>query len=243
MAPEQPEFDGEYSHHESLEQWEQWDSVCRYCFRTISSSRPPVFNPDNCGCGVQGGTFATGGDEQSPSPPHELQGVQHGREVYYQRPQSTTSSDESVACPEGPEREEPKLHVNNTFLPLVADTGLNEVQHRRSASFHSEMSYQMRQFLIEEDTRLSAHSTGIPPSKAKFLPQDTYIQAQRAKKSKNRGKPSYQSFSSGSGGASLHSWGGDPMIAVGTQFDGRCSVFEGEYPLTISGMSGYRSEE
>jgi hypothetical protein len=242
MAPEQPDYDGEYSHHDSLEQWEQWDSVCRYCFRTISSSRPPVFNPDNCGC-AEAGTFASGGAENSQSTPYELQGVQHGREVYCQRPQSTTSSEESVSCPEGPEREEPKLHVSNTFLPLVADAGLNEAQHRRSASFHSEMSYQMRQFLEGEDPRLSLHSNGTPSIKATFLPQDIHIQAQRAKKSKNRSKPSYQSFSSGSGEVSFHSWGGDPTIAVGTQFDVGRSVFEGEYPLTISGMSGYRSEE
>lgn len=101
----------------------------------------------------------------------------------------------------------------------------------------------MRQFLVEEDPRLSEQSTGLSPSKPNFLPQDIHIQAHRIQKSKNRSKPSYQSFGSGSVEASTHSWGGDPTIAIGTQFDSGRSVVEGEYPLTISGMSGYRPEE
>lgn len=238
MAPEQYDFGGEYAHYESID---QWDSICPYCFKTISSSRPPVFNPDNCGC-VEAGTHANGGDEQSSNSLFEMQGVQYEPAVYYQRPQSTTSSSESVPCPEGPEHEAPNFTIGNTFLPLVAEPGLNEVQHRRSASFHSEMSYQMRRFLVEGDSRPPAQSTESASSNTnKFLSQEIQIRTHQVKKPKKRSKPSYQSLSSGD--ASFHSWGADPTIAIGTQFDSGRSHFENEYPLTISGMSGYHSGE
>ena len=234
MEPEH-HYDDEYSHYESLD---QWDSVCRYCFRTISSSRPPVLNPDNCSC-AEAGTFASGSAELPASQAHKLKGIQENRELYYQTPQSTTSSDDSVPCPEGPEREEPKLHVSHTFLPLVPDIGLNEAQHCRSASFHSDMSYQMRQFLLEREPHLLMETSQSRPG---FLSQDIHIQAQLIKEPKNRSKPSYQSVSSGSGEASIYSWGADPVFAVGAQFNGGGSVFQGQYPLTISGMSGYQRE-
>lgn len=239
MAPEQSSLDGENSHYDSIE---QWDSICRYCFRTISSTRPPVFNPDNCGC-VEVGP-ATHGDEQSSrSLSYGLQGVQCEAAIYHQRPQSTTSSTDSVTCPEGPEREDPNLTIGNAFLPLGPDVGLNEPQHRRSASFRSEMSFQMRRFLVESEPCLPTQLAKIPSS-ANFLPQDIHIQSQRLEKAKNRSKSSYQSLSSGSGDASIHTWPEDPTVAIGTQFDhSEQACFKNGYPMTMSGMSGYRSEE
>jgi hypothetical protein len=78
MSPDRPTFDGEYNHYEShyaygpiqygsycwSNYWsiEQWDYP--YCFKAISSSRPPVFNPGNCSYG-EAGAFISGKDEMT----------------------------------------------------------------------------------------------------------------------------------------------------------------------------------
>jgi hypothetical protein len=230
--------DGEYNHYESIEEWD-----CPYCFKAISSFRPPVFNPNNCSC-VETGLFVNEDNESSEPSPYQLQGVQYQPAVCHQQPQSYMSSSVSVSCPEGPELEHPNINLGNTYLPLGPDMGLNEAQHRQSASFYSDISYQMHRFLVDEESSPPRYWTETTPSETKFLPQNIHIQSQREKSAKKRSKPSYQSLSSGSGDASFNSWGGDLTAAVGTQFEPSGNgCFEDEYPLAMSGMTDSHSEE
>jgi len=231
MAPEQPNHGGEHSSYESIE---QWNSICSYCFRTISSARPPVFNPDNCGC-AETGTFVYGNHEPSLSSPYEVGTYQYEAAVYGEPPPSSTSSAEPVPCPEGPERAEPDLPIENTFLPLGPEVGHNELQHRRSASFHSDISYQMRQFLSEGSSYSPVKLTETP---ARFISQDVHIQCQSVKNKKKQ-KPSWHSEGSRSEDEIFFSGEIDPTIAVGSQFDqSGYEYFENGYPMTMSGISG-----
>lgn len=107
MAPETPRFDDEYNDYESIDHW-----ACPYCFKTISSSRPPIFNPDNCSCG-EAGAFI-GGEHEPPALQQQV--AQHNTELYCQRPSSYASSSYSISCPEGPEREDPNINVGNTYV-------------------------------------------------------------------------------------------------------------------------------
>lgn len=132
------------------------------------------------------------------------------------------------------------MAVANNFLPLGPDTGLNEISHRRSASFHSDMSYQMRRFLVEQ-IKDQPGRTSSPP-KDKFLPQETYIQSSKKKiKDKKRSKPSYQSFTSYSSEEQCFvGWGVEPTAYTGEWVDdqrfGYCRDGFG-YSSTLSGMT------
>lgn len=212
----------------------QWELTCHQCFKTISPTRPPVFNPDNCSC-AETGTFANGDNR----PVIDQQNTYQYESVAY-HPQSSTASSISDTCPEGPEHDEPRLTSGNTYLPLAPDTGLNEPQHRRSSSSHYDMSYQMRRFLVDQDSIRPQPSIEVVESETRFLSQDMYIQSQRSKKQRRRSKLSYQSVSSVSGEANFSSGGSDLMVGVGTWDDvGRN---ENAYPMTISGLTDSGSE-
>jgi len=226
-------FDNEGYH--DLDQW-----VCSTCLKTVSSSRPPVYNADNCSCADLGGY--TNGTTQVPQPaasPGQGFSYEHNDAAYYP-PQSYPSSTTTVPCPEGIEREDPNLHIGAQFLPLGPDLGHNEPQHRRSASVHSDMSYQMRRFLVDQRDNQPRQDVS-PPSKANFLPQDIWIQSQTKmpKKDKKRSKPSYQSFDSSSVSEEYgFVVGADAMAHVGEWVEERIRFGDGYgYEMTLSGMT------
>ncbi|KUJ20533.1 uncharacterized protein LY89DRAFT_445989 [Mollisia scopiformis] len=135
--PDHNNTDSTHHYEESIDQW-----ICSQCFKTVSPTRPPVFNPENCSCVEAGG----GGPVSQPRTEEQ---PLYGYDNTMNQP-SYASSVVSFTGPEGPERENPNMQITNNYLPLGPDTGLNETQHRRSASFESDMSYQMRRFLVEE---------------------------------------------------------------------------------------------
>ena len=220
---------------------EQWTRLCGTCLRAVSPSRPPVYNADNCSCADLGGYI--NGSTKVPQPaasPGQGFRYEHSDAAYYP-PQSYASSTASVPCPEGVEREDPNLHVDSHYLPVAPDLGLNEVQHRRSASTHSDMSYQMRRFLVDQGNNQPAYGNESP-GKTNFLPQDIYIQSQSAKKKRDRegrSKPSYQSFESSSSEEYGFVVGSDAMAHVGEWVvDERVRFGDGcGYDLTLSGMT------
>lgn len=211
-----PLTDSKYE--ESIDQW-----LCSQCFKTVSSSRPPVFNPENCSCVEVGG----GGGIPSPSSGQEVEQPLYGYDhtttpnpLYHNNDvQSYPSSTLSFRGPEGPERENVDMHLSNNYLPLAPDTGLNEAQHRRSTSFESEMSYQMRRFLVEDGyhrTHLSSSSGGNEDViEDKFLQQDVKIGYGSARMGSSRKVNKGSKFSWGSG---------DSIIRPGSEELGSVSV-------------------
>ena len=219
---------------------DQWTTLCGTCLKAVSSSRPPVYNADNCSCADLGDY--TNGLTQVPQPaasPGQRFRFEHNDAAYYP-PQSYASSTASVPCPEGVEREDPGLYVVSHYLPVAPDLGLNEVQHRRSASVHSDMSYQMRRFLVDQRDNQPRQDLS-PPTKSNFLPQDIYIQSQTAKKKKDRkgrSKPSYQSFESSGSEEYAFVVGSDAMAHVGEWVEERIRFGDGRgYDMTLSGMT------
>lgn len=103
-------------------------------------------NLDNCSC------VEVGGGASPPAPTSHHQQHQHPIYSYdhtsHQLATGSAPSLSNTACVEGEDRD---VHYGtNNYLTLGPETGLNEAQHRRSASFESEMSYQMRRFLVEQ---------------------------------------------------------------------------------------------
>lgn len=215
--------------------------TCVICGKTISS-RTLAYNADNCS-GADLSDY-TNGLTQVPQPATSLaQGCQYQNNTtgFYQPPASYASSTASVPCPEGIEREDPNLPLTNTYLPLGPDTGLNEIQHRRTASVHSDMSYQMRRFLIDQQANMPHHDIS-PPTQDNFLPQDIWIQSQssKKKKEKRRSKPSYQSFQSSSSEEYGFVVGADATAHIGEWIGEDGNRYERDgfgYPLSISGMT------
>ena len=191
-APDHSANDNEYNHNPIDHDHNQWVYV-----EADSSRRPPVYNADNCSC-ADLASYAHGLSQvpqPAASPPQGCQFEKQGNTYYQPPPHSYASSTATVACPEGVEREDPDLAITNTFLPLGPDNGLNEIPHRRTASFHSDMSYQMRRFLVDQQRDEPRRSVS-PPTQDRFLPQDLYIQSSKKARDKKRSKPSYQSFES-----------------------------------------------
>ena len=221
--------------HYDLDQW-----TCSTCFKTVSFARPPVYNPDNCSC-ADLGRF-TNGTTQAPQPsasPGQGFRYEHNDAAYYP-PESYASSTASISNPEGIERELPDLRVGNNYLPLGPELGHNEPQHRRSASIHSDMSYQMRRFLVDQRDNQPRQDVS-PPTKANFLPQDVWIQSQtkKPKKGGKRSKPSYQSFGTSSSSEEFgFVVGADAMAHVGEWVEERIRLGDGYgYEMTLSGMT------
>lgn len=243
-APRHNIFDNNH-HHYDLDRWD-----CPICFKTISSSRPPVYNADNCSC-ADLGNFTNGLNQAAQPASYSPQGHQYESNAakYCQTAQSYASSAISVPCPEGPEREDPNLHITNTYLPLGPDIGLNEAQHQRSASIHANMSYQMRRFLVDQKESLPCY-TAETPSETRFLPQDIYIQSRGSKKTTKKerkrsesGYPSFQGPSSEEQG--FISIGVDPTAYVGDWADEGGIKYSADgygYPLTMSGMTEFSGE-
>ncbi|CZR61176.1 uncharacterized protein PAC_11072 [Phialocephala subalpina] len=219
--------------YEEMDQW-----LCSQCFKTISSSRPPIFNSENCSClEVSGGgsPHAQPVSIPQPEPIYNYENTVHNATVY----QSYASSARSFTGPEGPERENPDLRVSNTYLPLGPDAGHGEVQHRRTASFESEMSFQMRRFLVEGYHLTSHEHEG-------FLKQDVVLgrSCESTRKGKRGSKPSWVSSGSGKSGQLEESLGGwsqrlDWTREMGGWMDDvdvqRGEVYE--YPMDMSGVT------
>ena len=232
-APNHDIFNNEeYYHGLNYHDHNQW-----VCVEAGSSSRPPVYNADNCSCADLGGYTNGMTQAASPSatPPQGCQFESHGTTFYQPPPHSYASSTASVPCPEGVEREDPDLALTHTFLPLGPDAGLNEKSHRRSASFKSDMSYQMRRFLVDQ-ARDQPRRSASPPAQDKFLPQDLHIQSSKKIKDKKRSKPSYQSLESyGSDDQGFMGFGVDPTAYTGNWIDDDRLGYG--FSSTLSGMT------
>jgi hypothetical protein len=170
-----------------------FDWECLKCFKTASAWGPPVFNSKNCSC-AEAGAYANGVDHSPKATADE------SPDSAYRSPESYASSSASVKCPEGPELEEQNLHIGTSYLPLVPDQGLNEAQHRRSASFNSDMSYHMRRFLVEQNPNELSQVGHPVSSETRFLRQDVHLQYQQIKKKKRSSKLSDQSMLSSDSG-------------------------------------------
>lgn len=232
----------------------QWELVCTQCFNSKSSTRPPIYNPENCSC-IDLGGLTLDDHPHSPPSPYIQQSYDAGTNyTYYPTAQSYASSNlGSINCPEGPEREDPtdENYANgaNTYnnaggfrpLPLCPSLGLNEERHRRFSSSANEMSYQLHRFLNTDQDVYTPHS--IPPtpsaSQTQYLSQDMYIQSQKVDKQGCGSKRSYRSKSSGRGGGSGESGGvgfGAEMCGMGAWDEG---ADEGSYALAMSGLTEF----
>ena len=164
----------------------------------------------------------------------------YGHTQYNQVPQSYASSNLSGPCPEGPEREDPNVPLTARYLPLGPPIGLNETQHQRAASFHSDLSLPMLRFLGEREYP-EHYATEHAPMKGRFLSQGLHIQSQVSKevhKSTKRSKQSYMSMQSSGSHETGLSWGLlDPVTDVGAwDLDG--SPRDG-YALALSGLTEF----
>jgi hypothetical protein len=148
------------------------------------------------------------------------------------QPRSSTPSEKDVPSPDVPEREE----LKSEFLLLGPAPGLNESQHRRSASFRSEMSFQLRRYLIEmeEGRRCGTENVG----ETEFISQELYVLSQR--KERKRSAVSFQSLSSDSVDMVLVALGEEVLAGAGA-WDEECE--SDSYPMAMSGMTQYSSEE
>lgn len=218
-----PEHNPMHNHHhyqhEALDQW-----LCSQCFKTISPTRPPILNLDNCSC-VDLGSGGGGG----MSSPYDQPRLTLEQPVYtydttthqqYNTQQLGTSTTDSA-----PERTNNATYrLPNTYLTLGPETGLNEAQHRRSASFESEMSYQMRRFLVEQSYDYTAQDAfegdvvERDEGNRRFLKQDVNIgYGYKKKGSRKVHKGSKVSWiSDGSGREEEGSWTlGARCVAIG----------------------------
>jgi len=139
------------------------------------------------------------------------------------------------------------MNISNDFLPLGPDAGLNEAQHRRTSSANTDMSYQMRRFLVEQDYHQPVYTRTPAPSPTRFLSQETHILSQsppKLEKARKRSKHSKKSLqSSGSGDLSYIGFGADPGTAIGAwASEGDEVAWENQYAMTLSGFSEFAIE-
>jgi len=169
---------------------ETWTPICRTCLRAISSSRPPVYNADNCSCEDFNGT-------QVPQPAASPgQGFQYQpNDAVFRRPNTYASSTASAPGQEGLEKEAPNLQVGNSYLPIAPEMGLNEPQHRRSASMYSNRSFQLERFLADLRKNQPRQDISIENSST-FLSQMLHIRSQAAEKKAKHRKRSERSYHS-----------------------------------------------
>jgi len=232
-------YDPQITPRERLEEWTWLES-----YGKTTAARPPVFNDANRSCAEA--AQHTSGIEQLHDPILEDQptfAYDNTRRLYNHL-RSRSSSESSGYGPEGPEISEPDLHVASFYLPLAPQPGLGEAQHRRTASFESNMSYQMRQYLATTDSQDTFYATEHVEPGNHFLSQTTAVQPSSSKKvNKNswRSKPSYITDSSGD--ASFVSWAIDPVTGNGAWMDEDGNNYgSGTYPMTLSGATGSLDE-
>jgi hypothetical protein len=223
--------------HEPFEEWTLLD-----IYRSTSAARPPVLNDANRSC-AETAQHSNGIIEQLPEPlleEHELPEFDYDNtRRLWNYLQSCSSSAVSSYDPEGPEQPEPDLHVASFYLPLAPGPGLGEDRHRRTVSFESNMSYQMRTYLLAPEVDKIVQETAQPEIKNQFLPQAICVQPSASKevnKGSTRSKPSYVTDSSGD--ASFLSWGIDPVTGNGAWLDEDGNVYPADYyPTTLSWTS------
>jgi hypothetical protein len=226
---------------QAYEEIDQWELACFQCHRPISADRPPNYNCENCSS-VEAGTRASA--EYFSHPMVREQPYHYGQTQYHnQRAQSYASSNLSGPCPEGPEREDPNMHSTASYLPLGPPIGLNETQHQRTASFHSDLSLPMLRFLSEREYP-EHYATEHVPTEGRFLTQDLYIQSQASKKvhrSPKRSKQSYTSVQSSGSHETGFSWGlPDPVAEVGAwDREGADGRPRDGYVLALSGLTEF----
>ncbi|KAL3420905.1 hypothetical protein PVAG01_07350 [Phlyctema vagabunda] len=223
---------------EDLETW-----TCAACHKSISASRPPVLNTDNCSCaelgGLVDGLVVADKSEKTTTTTttttHDARtyaGViyEHGAPeqdkllTYHVAP---SSSDNSVQGPEGPERHDPNdvPQRPTAFLPLGPDAGLGEKRHHQTASFFERMPVTLQRFLAHRDPAervfFYSDAPGDDDGDADFLKQDPFLSSSssiRAHKGSYETKRSQQS-SSGDDSAVYKrfplTWGPDPTTGMG----------------------------
>jgi hypothetical protein len=237
-----------YNHTEEsrLEYGDTDQFTCPRCYKIISASRPPIFNSDNCSC-VEAAAFSNGilMQRTQPSPYEQTPWLHYEASppMYQQyHPESYASSNRSVPSPEGVENAQPNMNISSNFLPLAPETGLNEAQHRRTSSIHTDMSYQMRRFLVERD--YNQPISAPTPAPSPFLSQETHILSQtppRRERGSRRSKQSKKSLQSSEGGdLGYLGFGAEASTAVGAwATEGNDGFLENQYAMTLSGVSDF----
>jgi hypothetical protein len=200
-SEEEPGCPGDSNTHEPTT-----NGVCFQCnkLKGISAAQPSIFNPDHR---IKIGSDATSECFSQP--------MAREHPLYCNLP-AYASPFLSATWPEGPEKEElntSQNHSVNTYLPLSPGAGLNEVQHRRTASFNSDISYPMQRFLGERldfSPQFYTRTTEHTASNAKHLKQDPHIQASKEVYTGTKG-----SKSSSAEVASFSGWVVDPSSGTG----------------------------
>ncbi|CZT48150.1 uncharacterized protein RSE6_08811 [Rhynchosporium secalis] len=243
LFPETPEAEM-FAKVENFNDW-----VCPICFKKISASRPPIFNADNCSCDDIAAYHSATHNyfPESATYEHQLYNPDIVSPIYSQA-QSINSSTDSVPCPEGPEHKTPDLEISNTYLPLTASPGLNETQHQRASSFHSDMSYPLRRFLDDMHshaatqpavygTELAVACTSTSASNLNFLSQEIHLQSsKKVKRGSPYSKHSWASESCGNGDANLSTLGSDALIGTGF-WVGNGGYATAGYAMVLSGIT------
>ncbi|KAG9235652.1 hypothetical protein BJ875DRAFT_440163 [Amylocarpus encephaloides] len=215
------------------------DFSCPFCFRTISSDRPPIFNSDNCSC-VEAAMVINGSNGTNDGPSSFEQPLYS--------PESCASSSPSTRCPEGPETTHPNLHLSDSCLPLCPPPSPNEHEHA-STSSKLDLSYQLRRYLIEQEATQYPSPSPSPEPSSPFPRQELHVQlpgSMMVGKSSKRSKQSKKSLKSSSSGELGYSgYGADPTVFLGTwamEREGGGRLGE-EYPLEMSGVSEFAFHE
>lgn len=244
--------DLDLEHEDSIDPW-----LCSQCFKTVSSSRPPVFNPENCSCVeiANGGPPSPRGEIEQPLYHYDNTGDLNP--LYHNRAQSYASSALSFQGPEGPERENFDMRVTNEYSPLATNTRFIDPN---PISGEPEMSYPMQRFLIED-----GYDQDIYGTEREVRHQDIKTRHGNgsSKKAKKGSKVSFGSGSSGRRGSEEGdlNWGQrfEGVREVGAWVDGfgygfgfgyggvemerEGGVYCFQYPLVLSGVTELGCDE
>jgi hypothetical protein len=199
-----------------------YEWLCVICFKTISQSRPPVLNLDNCSCSEAGKPI---NDPDKAGRAIGLGLNVNGLPIDNHGPPSySTSDDGSVKTPDGPEARDP----NNQYLPLTPAIGLGEAQHRRRASLdevENQLSYSIRRYLKTPPPHERALQSGLENGSNGWLRQDAHLvgptESVKATWGYGSGSGSAAMSSEHSGGSSgFRSWNIDPVMETGAWVEG-----------------------
>jgi hypothetical protein len=227
---------------------------------SLSSTRPPVYNPDNCSC-VEASIHSRDAGNQYAQTEQNIYHYDNTTALFEKRPVTYASSSLSANFqgPEGPERELPDMQLDK-FLAVAPEPGLGEARHRRT-SFRSEMSFQMHRYMeerhdlqaaFEQEQQKSYHNTFYLPNHEqkepsnRYLNQDVYIRPPTGRGS-GKTKSWESEDSGGSGESSLEAWETapvDPIRGIGAWASygtGEESIIAAGYgcgyPMSMSGMT------
>ncbi|TAQ88534.1 hypothetical protein B7494_g3124 [Chlorociboria aeruginascens] len=234
-----PDHTPEYIHR-THDASDQWTLTCLECFKPVTATRPPIFNPENCSC-VEDRSFTNGEPSYTPRTLPDYETTIHDQDsslALQYRPESYASSAASVRCPEGPESAQPNMSLMNTSgygayaqaAPSVAPApSSNALQHHHLSSVDADRSYTLRRFL----------GAGHGP----FLTHEVHVRSQGGSMRATKGSKGSK-FSGGSrgsvgsiGSAEMHKSVGkiETIREMGAwaKEDGA----SGQYAMAMSGLS------